>query len=894
MATDDMQRLIVSLEARTKAFENALNRANNVANQRAKAIDKRFKDLNRSVTASFANMLKGGVAIGGVGLGTREITQYADAWTEAGNKVRAAAASAGVQARSLDALKDGANEARVSLEDYVDLYARLIRSASGVAKSEEEIARATTIVSKAFKAGGASAAEQASGILQLGQALGSGVLQGDELKSLRENAPVLAQAIADEFKTTIAGLKDLGAEGKLTSDRVFKAILNAQKPIEAQFAATNTTIGDSFMQLRNNLTQYIGTQAEAYGITQTIANILGALANNIDSVANAAAAAGLVLAATFGRGAVIAGIAALANPFVAIAAAIGAAAFALSAFGDEIQPIQGELANLQDYAAVIWEGMKTGVTEVSAVVSETFLAIASVISESLGGAEVSWSDLADFAVTAADQIINAFVLVYETLVTTFTKLPGAIAGAVVSAMNSMIGVVESAINKVVSGVNTAIAAINGAASAAATLVGTGGAVGSGMDPNTRPANVKIIDEVGRVELGRVENSYAGAGEAAGAAYADAMANTAKTRVRDALSSIREQANLRGAERTINQLPFNPLPSVGGEDKNTAGFGGGLAGGGGSGGSGGSGGGKGKKGRGSREDDFQREIEQIKERTAALQAETVAQAGVNPLVDDYGFAVEKAAAQQDLLNAAKDAGLIKTAEMSAATPELAEKIDQLSTAYANASVAAEQLEQRQDMVKQAADDFKDAAKDITGGFISDLRNGKSAAEALAGALDKVVDKLIDVALNSAFGIGGSGGGGGFLGDLFNLFFHAKGGIAAHGKPQPLKKFARGGVSRSAAIFGEAGPEAAVPLPDGRNIPVKLMEPRIPKNTDSGAQQVHVTVGVSADNNGNLKPFVESVSQQTVSAAAPKIVSAANQQVVPTMAKHQANKAGAEWR
>lgn len=302
-----------------------------------------------------------------------------------------------------------------------------------------------------------------------------------------------------------------------------------------------------------------------------------------------------------------------------------------------------------------------------------------------------------------------------------------------------------------------------------------------------------------------------------------------------------------------------------------------------------GGGKGGKGN-----EYQREIEQIKERTAAIQAETAAQAGLNPLVDDFGFAVEKAAAQQDLLNAAKEAGLIKTAEMSAATPELAATIEKLATAYATANAGAEQLQQSQDRVRQAADDFKNSAKDITGGFISDLRSGKSAAEALANALDKVVDKLIDVALNSVFGTGG-GSGGGILGGLFNLFFHAKGGVAARGRPQPLKKFARGGVSRSAAIFGEAGPEAAVPLPDGRSIPVKFKTPAIPKSSQGGGnQQVHVTVGVSADGNGNLLPFVESVSQKTVTEASPKIISAANQNVVPTMARHQQQKAGAEWR
>lgn len=157
-------------------------------------------------------------------LGTRELIQYADAWTQAGNLIRASATAVGVGARSLNELKEGANEARTSLETYTELYARLIRSASGVAKSEEEIALDTNLVAKAMKAGGASAQEQQASLIQLGQALGSGVLQGDELRSLRENAPVIAKAIADEFKTTITGLKQLGADGKLTSDRVFKAI----------------------------------------------------------------------------------------------------------------------------------------------------------------------------------------------------------------------------------------------------------------------------------------------------------------------------------------------------------------------------------------------------------------------------------------------------------------------------------------------------------------------------------------------------------------------------------------------------------------------------------------------------------------------------------------------
>jgi tape measure domain-containing protein len=242
---------------------------------------------------------------------------------------------------------------------------------------------------------------------------------------------------------------------------------------------------------------------------------------------------------------------------------------------------------------------------------------------------------------------------------------------------------------------------------------------------------------------------------------------------------------------------------------------------------GSGSKKGKGGSGGGANDYQREIEQIKERTAALQAETAAMSQVNPLVNDYGFALAKARAESDLLAAAQKEGM-------AITPALKESIDQLATGYANASVAAEKLTESQDHARDTANEFKDMSKDIASGFISDLRSGVSAADALSNALNKVLDKVIDIGLNSLFGTGGAGGGG-FLGGLFSLFGFAKGGIAAHGKP--VKTFARGGVSNRAAIFGEAGPEAAVPLPDGRSIPVKFQTPAVPKRASGGAASTY---------------------------------------------------------
>lgn len=267
---------------------------------------------------------------------------------------------------------------------------------------------------------------------------------------------------------------------------------------------------------------------------------------------------------------------------------------------------------------------------------------------------------------------------------------------------------------------------------------------------------------------------------------------------------------------------------------------------------GSGGGGSKKSPGEK---FEDTLDKQRERNRLLAEETALQATLNPLVNDYGFALEKLRVQQELQSAATAAGI----EL---TPALKATIDELATGYANASVEAAKLAESQEQIKQIADDFGEAGKSAIKGFISDLREGKSAADALGNAMSSILDSVIDIGLNMLLG-GLTGGLGGGIGKLFGF---SDGGVAAHGRP---KMFAKGGVSNTAAIFGEAGPEAAVPLPDGRRIPVELRQP----SGSSAKQSMHITVGVSADSAGNLTPYVESVADSRVAKAAPSIGGAA---------------------
>lgn len=201
-------------------------------------------------------------------------------------------------------------------------------------------------------------------------------------------------------------------------------------------------------------------------------------------------------------------------------------------------------------------------------------------------------------------------------------------------------------------------------------------------------------------------------------------------------------------------------------------------------------------------------------------------------------------EQQLLNEAQQAGLdLSLAQISS--------IKTLAGEMAAAEERARQFTESQERMREAAAQFAAVGKDVTKGFISDLMNGKSAAEALQGALSKIADVLLDQVLDAVFQVNGAGGTGGGGGGFLNLFGSLFGG--AFPAAPKVGLFAKGGISDRPAIFAEAGPEAAVPLPDGRRIPVDLG-----KSAGGGKTKVDVSVGVRIDQDGNLQAFVERVS------------------------------------
>lgn len=165
-----------------------------------------------------------------------------------------------------------AQKDRQSMTAMGDLYTKVARAGNKMGYSQEQNLRVTDIVSKALTAGGASTAESQSTILQLGQALQSGTLQGDELASLRENGGTLMEHMANAMGVSIADLKEMGAQGELTSDKVMDAILAAGGAIDDEFAKMPMTIGQAFTKIGNGWDKLIMEIERRSGIFSTIAN----------------------------------------------------------------------------------------------------------------------------------------------------------------------------------------------------------------------------------------------------------------------------------------------------------------------------------------------------------------------------------------------------------------------------------------------------------------------------------------------------------------------------------------------------------------------------------------------------------------------------------------------
>lgn len=199
------------------------------------------------VDAIQKKMIQAGTAIAGV-MGAKQLLQASDQNAQITARLNLIT-DAPEQLK--EQIYQSANDARVAYTDSMNQVAKLGLLAKDAFNNTDEIVQFTNLMQKAFKVSGADAVEATSAMYQLTQAMAAGKLQGDEFRSVMENAPMVAQAIAKHMNVSVGELKKLGAEGQITADIIKNALFSAGDDINAKFRTLPLTWSDIWTQAKN-------------------------------------------------------------------------------------------------------------------------------------------------------------------------------------------------------------------------------------------------------------------------------------------------------------------------------------------------------------------------------------------------------------------------------------------------------------------------------------------------------------------------------------------------------------------------------------------------------------------------------------------------------------------
>ena len=401
----------------------------------------------------------------------KSLLDTADAMQSINSQVRQVTSSETEYLAVQRQLLDVANNTRASLESTSSLYVSTSLALKDYGYTQQEILQFTEATNNAMTIGGVQAEQQAAALLQLSQALGSGVLQGDEFKSIAKAAPILLDTIAEYMGKSRAEIKKLGSEGQLTADVIFKAISGASEKFGEQAAKIPMTMGQALTVFSNNWQSMISKMLNDRGAMSGIASIIKMIADNLNLVVPIVAGFGVAVAAATAQ--VIGfNVAMLANPIGLVAVAIGTVIGLIAQFGDQIDIFGGGWSNLLDVIQAVWQAITETIGEAIGSIREWFGSLTGWLGESVGG----WSALFERVMGIISSVIgasvNAFVNTFATgwmlikeaannMPQFFANLGKAIGNAFLSAIEWMINKAVGMINSMIDFANAALSMVGG-------------------------------------------------------------------------------------------------------------------------------------------------------------------------------------------------------------------------------------------------------------------------------------------------------------------------------------------------------------------------------------------------------------------------------------------------
>lgn len=222
------------------------------------------------------------ISAGSVAALAKQALVTADAYTNMTARLSLVTKSVRELTNAQEALFSVAQRTRIDLQETTTLYTRLAGSTEALGVSQGELVGVTEAINKALVISGTSAASAQAALVQLGQAFASGVLRGEELNSVLEQAPRLARAIADGLGVPIGKLRQMGADGEITAEKLFRALQNSSAALTAEFEKMPVTVGGATTQVINSLTALIGTIDKLTGSSSTVGGWVSQTSKDFD------------------------------------------------------------------------------------------------------------------------------------------------------------------------------------------------------------------------------------------------------------------------------------------------------------------------------------------------------------------------------------------------------------------------------------------------------------------------------------------------------------------------------------------------------------------------------------------------------------------------------------
>ncbi|CAJ3048102.1 tail length tape measure protein gp13 [Burkholderia pseudomallei] len=319
MATS-LRELIVSVTANTTEYDRRMRGLSSTAGSYFNAV----RDGGRTADAAFASnaasvqvtvraldaarsSIREYAQAAAAAFGVHQLIEYADEWTNLSNRLRIVTRDQIDFAIAQNDVLRIARDTRQPLDATAELYQRIANNTSHLGLTIKQVGPLVETISKAVALSGVSADTARLGIVQLGQAFAAGQLRGQDLKSVLEELPGVADAIARGMGTSTAQLKSLAEDGKLTVENLIDALTRAGASTNDLFGKVNVTVGQAMTRLQTEIVAYVGKANDATGASQKLAQGITYVAEHLDGIVKlgVSLAAGRI-AVYFGQSAVAA------------------------------------------------------------------------------------------------------------------------------------------------------------------------------------------------------------------------------------------------------------------------------------------------------------------------------------------------------------------------------------------------------------------------------------------------------------------------------------------------------------------------------------------------------------------------------------------------------------